>query len=94
MPGFPSIDDSTPSMEAQFGEIDMAATELKSCPFCDAPAELEHGNDHHGSWFNLGCSRHWGVDPEDKCIGGRLWYTADPEEEPQAIKEWNSRAES
>lgn len=68
-------------------------SDLKPCPFCGSPAQLERDSDHHGSWFNLGCSQHWGrVKREDACIGGRLWYTADPEELPKAIDAWNTRA--
>ena len=67
---------------------------LKPCPFCGSPAELETDNDHHGEWFNLGCSRHWGSvpDPDDGCPGGRLWYTEDPEGMARAIAAWNRRA--
>lgn len=66
---------------------------LANCPFCGSPAELEHDNDHHGSWFNLGCSQHWGrVKPvENACIGGRLFYTEEPENEAKAIEAWNRR---
>lgn len=69
--------------------------ELRPCPFCGAPAELEHDNDHHGEWFNLGCSRHWDrVDNDEHCPAGRLWYTAEPSEEAEAIRRWNTRAEN
>jgi hypothetical protein len=68
--------------------------ELKPCPFCGSPAELERGSDHHGEWFNLGCSKHWGnVKPEASCIAGRIFYTAAPEDEAKAIASWNSRAQ-
>lgn len=67
------------------------ATPLLPCPFCGAPAELERDGDHHGEWFNLGCSKHFGrVDPP--CPGGRLWYTASPDNEAEAIAAWNKRA--
>lgn len=69
-------------------------TVLKPCPFCGAAAELEEDNDHHGEWFNLGCSMHWGnlaVKDEDDCCGGRIWYTEPLEEKEAAIKEWNTR---
>lgn len=70
----------------------MSAPELKPCPFCGAAAELEHGSDHHGEWFNLGCSRHWGnVEPDDACPAGRMWYTDEPEKEQMAIDTWNRR---
>ena len=69
--------------------------ELKPCPFCGSPAELEEDSDHHGEWFNLGCSLHWGntaVKDNDHCPGGRLWYTADLDEKQRAIMQWNTRA--
>ena len=67
--------------------------DLRPCPFCGSPAELERASDHHGEWFNLGCSRHWGnVNPDDACPAGRLWYTEDPEKEAAAIEAWNRRA--
>jgi hypothetical protein len=67
---------------------------LLPCPFCGAPAEIEHGSDHHGEWFNLGCSRHWGKDPDSPCVGGRLWYTETEVTEADAIAAWNRRAPS
>ena len=67
-------------------------TELANCPFCGAPAELEHGSDHHGEWFNLGCSRHWGRDTDNKCLAGRIWYTETEIPEADAIAAWNRRA--
>lgn len=69
-------------------------TDLQPCPFCGSPAQLEEDSDHHGEWFNLGCSRHWdnpAVKEADKCCGGRIWYTADPSEQAEAIKQWNTR---
>lgn len=67
---------------------------LKGCPFCGSHAEIERGSDHHGSWFNLGCSKHWGnVEPEHACIGGRLFYTETEKTEAEAIAAWNRRAE-
>lgn len=71
--------------------------DLKPCPFCGAPAQLEEDADHHGEWFNLGCSRHWdakGVKDGEQCPGGRIWYTEDPEGMGKAISAWNTRAES
>lgn len=69
------------------------AEPLSACPFCGSPAELERESDHHGGWFNLGCSRHWGrVGRDAACPGGRIWYTADPSEEAGAIEAWNRRA--
>ncbi|WP_422028085.1 Lar family restriction alleviation protein [Roseovarius sp.] len=66
--------------------------QLKPCPFCGDPAELETDNDHHGEWFNLGCQNHWGqLDPDDACIGGRLFYTEDMSQMEAAITAWNTR---
>ena len=66
--------------------------ELKPCPFCGLPAELERGNDHHGSWFNLGCSDHWGRRRDGKgCIAGRMFYTETDTPEADAIAAWNTR---
>jgi hypothetical protein len=70
---------------------------LKPCPFCGSPAELEEDSDHHGGWFNLGCSKHWGksgIEPENACPGGRIWYTEDPEGKSRAIQSWNTRADT
>lgn len=67
---------------------------LKPCPFCGSSAELEYGSDHHGEWFNLGCSQHWGrADPEQACIAGRLYYTEAEVPLNQAIAAWNRRAD-
>lgn len=67
--------------------------ELAPCPFCGEPAELTRDSDHHGEWFNLGCSQHWHrVDPDKACPAGLLWYTAEPEGEAKAIAAWNRRA--
>lgn len=72
--------------------------ELKPCPFCGAPAELEQGSDHHGAWFNLGCSRHWGhvrnPDYTNTCIAGRIFYTETDVPLSDAITAWNIRAQS
>lgn len=67
---------------------------LKPCPFCGGPAELERDSDHHGSWFNLGCARHWGkpdIQADEACLGARLYYTEDAENEAKAIAAWNRR---
>lgn len=66
---------------------------LKNCPFCGAAASLERESDHHGEWFNLGCSQHWGttLTAEGGCPGGRIWYTEDPSDMDQAITAWNTR---
>lgn len=67
---------------------------LLPCPFCGSPADLEFDSDHHGEWFNLGCSNHWEKvkDREKPCVGGRLFYTEPLEEKDAAIAAWNSRA--
>ena len=67
--------------------------ELKACWCCNAPAILERASDHHGEWFNLGCSRHWDAVPDRAlaCPAGRIWYTADPSEMEAAITAWNTR---
>ena len=67
--------------------------ELKACWCCNAPALLERDGDHHGEWFNLGCSRHWEAVPDraEACPAGRIWYTADPDELEAAITAWNTR---
>jgi Restriction alleviation protein Lar len=68
--------------------------DLLPCPFCGSPAELELDSDHHGEWFNLGCSNHWEKvrEPAKPCVGGRLFYTEPLEERDAAISAWNSRA--
>ncbi len=69
---------------------------LLPCPFCGASAELEEGSDHHGTWFNLGCSRHWGhqsnPDHTNTCIAGRMFYTETDVPLADAIAAWNARA--
>ena len=69
---------------------------LAPCPFCGSEAELERDSDHHGEWFNLGCSRHWGKQrdpsPENTCIAGRMFYTETDRSEADAIAAWNTRA--
>lgn len=74
---------------------DQPAPALLPCPFCGSAAEIERDSDHHGAWFNLGCSQHWDrVGPDRACPGGRLWYTEPPEDEAEAIAAWNRRAPS
>jgi hypothetical protein len=73
------------------------APELLPCPFCGSPADLERDSDHHGEWFNLGCSRHWGkvIDPSsaNTCLAGRIFYTEAGRCEGEAIAAWNRRAD-
>ena len=73
----------------------MTDAALKNCPFCGAPAELEEGSDHHGTWFNLGCSQHWGrvrnPDHTNTCIAGRMFYTETDVPLTVAIAAWNHR---
>lgn len=68
------------------------------CPFCGFPAEIEEGSDHHGTWFNLGCSRHWGhvrnPDHTNTCIAGRIYYTEAEVPLAEALTAWNTRADS
>ena len=70
--------------------------DLLPCPFCGSTAEIEHASDHHGEWFSLGCSRHWGhqrnPDHTNTCIAGRIYYTETDVPEPEAIAAWNQRA--
>ena len=70
---------------------------LKTCPFCGSPAEIEYGSDHHGTWYNLGCSRHWGhqsdPNPTSTCLAGRIYYTETDVPEAEAIAAWNRRAD-
>ena len=69
------------------------AREVEPCPFCGKPAEIERDSDHHGSWFNLGCSDHWGKRDDGKhCIAGRMFYTESERTEEECITLWNSRA--
>lgn len=60
--------------------------ELKPCPFCGAAAKLEQLNDHHGDYYNLGCSNH-------KCMAHHVIYTETPDEMPveKAVATWNTR---
>lgn len=67
---------------------------LEPCPLCGAPALLEHDSDHHGDWFNLGCSNHYEHKPDDPCPMGRLFYTESCDEESRAIQKWNTRSTS
>lgn len=60
-------------------------TELKPCPFCGKPAELEIDGDHRGIFFTLGC-------PDGDCAGRWVYYTQDIEEKDAAVERWNRRA--
>jgi hypothetical protein len=75
---------------------DALVRELLPCPFCGADAEIEQDSDHHGEWFNLGCSRHWGhvrnPDHQNTCIAGRIFYTETDVTEAEAIASWNTRS--
>lgn len=74
----------------------MTDTTPLPCPFCNSPAEIEEGSDHHGTWFNLGCSRHWGhvrnPDHTNTCIAGRIYYTETDVPLSEALTAWNTRA--
>lgn len=67
---------------------------LLPCPFCGSPAELEKDSDHHGEWFNLGCSRHWGKDDKNHCIGGLIFYTESELTVAEGIRLWNERSDA
>ena len=58
--------------------------ELLPCPFCGCDAVEERDSDHHGEWFNLGCS-------SQTCHAYRLFYTAEIDELPIAVEWWNTR---
>lgn len=60
---------------------------LKKCPFCGGEAELVIDCDHHGEFYNLGCT-------QDSCIAKNVFYTVPSDEMPivKAIKAWNKRA--
>lgn len=69
------------------------AREVEPCPFCGKQAEIERDSDHHGSWFNLGCSDHWGKRDDGKgCIAGRMFYTESERTEEECVALWNNRA--
>lgn len=61
--------------------------ELLNCPIpsCGCKAILKEENDHHGDFYELGCSN-------EKCALNWLYYTQDPEEisVDEAVKVWNS----
>lgn len=60
--------------------------ELKSCPFCGSEAEFLSDNDHHGTFYTLGCSN-------ERCIANTIIYRM-PDEElkmEEAIEQWNKR---
>jgi hypothetical protein len=75
--------------------VEITGAELLPCPFCGSPAEIEEGSDHHGTWFNLGCSRHWGhvrnPDSGNTCIAGRMYYTETEVPILEAVASWNTR---
>lgn len=65
----------------------MSEHKLKPCPFCGSPAKLEELGDHHGPYFNLGCSN-------EKCPANNMFYTWTEEEGSveDAVALWNRRA--
>lgn len=65
--------------------------ELKPCPLCNSPALLERDNDHHGAWFNLGCSVGPNHAGDGACILYHAVYTEDAENEAETILAWNQR---
>lgn len=73
-------------------EAKLVPVELLPCPFCGSQAEIETDSDHHGEWFNLGCSKHWGKVKESPCAAGRMWYTETEVPLAKAVEIWNRRA--
>ena len=61
--------------------------DLKPCPFCGAPASLEIDSDHHGVYYNLGCSI-------KGCLARWVCYTEDSDIRSieTAVNLWNKRA--
>jgi hypothetical protein len=57
---------------------------LKSCPFCGKRAELIEDMDHHGEWFDLGCS-------DEECIVKKVFYRQPVDHLAAAIEAWNTR---
>jgi len=57
---------------------------LLPCPFCGSPAELEVMEDHHGEYFNLGCSDYG-------CHASLSYYTTSPADisVEEAVTNWN-----
>jgi sarcosine oxidase delta subunit len=64
--------------------MDKERITLENCPFCGKSAELEFDNDHHGEWFNLGCS-------DEECIARWLRYTMPLDELDGCVAGWNMR---
>lgn len=58
--------------------------ELKPCAHCGSEAYLDFDNDHHGEWFNLGCS-------SEKCFLRMAFYTEEMKDLEKAISAWNTR---
>lgn len=57
---------------------------LKPCPFCGKFALLQLDSDHHGDFFNLGCS-------DEKCIATWVYYAENTLMLDSCIKKWNTR---
>ena len=60
--------------------------ELKPCPFCGQEAFLEICEDHHGVFYQLGCTR-------NGCPAYSIYYAMSPEDitVDDAMAQWNSR---
>lgn len=60
--------------------------ELLPCPFCGKKAKLKIDEDHHGTFYNLGCS-------DKNCLASDIFYTMDTEDVAvkKAISSWNTR---
>jgi hypothetical protein len=62
----------------------MKNPELKPCPFCGKEALIQLDSDHHGDFFNLGCS-------DINCMAKWMFYTRDIEDLDKSIEKWNTR---
>lgn len=57
---------------------------LKPCPYCNEKAKIIKETDHHGEYYNLGCSF-------SECIAADAFYTETEVPLEDAILRWNSR---
>jgi len=63
-----------------------AGYELKPCPFCGGAAQCKVEEDHHGTFYSMGCSN-------SDCVAHEIYYTVPEEDLPmeQAVSNWNRR---